>query len=188
LPATAPAQPPLRSLGVRIALDDLGTGYSSLGYLRSFPFDKPRIDRSCVEDPGTSTNGHAIIRAITPLTDALGMERLAERAEDIARFKVLEREGCRHIQGDLSSRPVAADAVAGLLRNGAGLEQQLRTWWAIAGPIAGRAARGNFLWASGGTLLEARPCLRSTVSQCGLAAEPFLIAPALQCRLARVWA
>lgn len=116
----------LRNLGVRIALDDFGTGYSSLSYLRSFPFDKVKIDKSFVEDLGTSTNGHAVIRAITTLASALGMETLAEGVEDIAQFEVLEREGCQHIQGYLFSRPVAGDAVAGLLRDGAGYQQQLR--------------------------------------------------------------
>lgn len=115
----------LRNLGVRIALDDFGTGYSSLSYLRSFPFDKVKIDRSFVEDLGTGSNGHAIIRAITTLADALGMETLAEGVEDIAQFEVLEREGCRHIQGYLFSRPVSAAGVAGLLRNGAGYQRQL---------------------------------------------------------------
>ncbi len=103
----------LRNLGVRIALDDFGTGYSSLSYLRSFPFDKVKIDKSFVEDLGTSSNGHAVIRAITTLADALGMETLAEGVEDVAQFEVLEREGCQNIQGYLFSRPVAADAVAG---------------------------------------------------------------------------
>lgn len=116
----------LRNLGVKIALDDFGTGYSSLSYLRSFPFDKLKIDRSFVEDLGTSINGHAMIRAITTLAEALGMETLAEGVEDIAQFEVLEREGCRHIQGFLFSKPVAAEAVAGLLRNGAGYQRQLR--------------------------------------------------------------
>ncbi len=115
----------LRNLGVRIALDDFGTGYSSLSYLRSFPFDKVKIDKSFVEDLGTSSNGHAVIRAITTLAAALGMETLAEGVEDIAQFKVLEREGCQHIQGFLFSKPVKADAVAGLLRNGAGYQRQL---------------------------------------------------------------
>ncbi|WP_296717415.1 EAL domain-containing protein [Erythrobacter sp.] len=115
----------LRNLGVRIALDDFGTGYSSLSYLRSFPFDKVKIDRSFVEDLGTNGNGHAIIRAITTLADALGMETLAEGVEDIAQFEVLEREGCRHIQGFLFSRPVPAIAVAGLLRDGAGYQRQI---------------------------------------------------------------
>ncbi|WDA39815.1 putative bifunctional diguanylate cyclase/phosphodiesterase [Erythrobacter sp. BLCC-B19] len=116
----------LRALGIRIALDDFGTGYSSLSYLRSFPFDKVKIDKSFVEDLGTSSNGHAVIRAITTLANALGMETLAEGVEDIAQFEVLEREGCQNIQGYLFSKPVAADAVAGLLRDGAGYQRQLR--------------------------------------------------------------
>ncbi len=115
----------LRNLGVKIALDDFGTGYSSLSYLRSFPFDKVKIDKSFVEDLGTSGNGHAVIRAITTLAAALGMETLAEGVEDIAQFEVLEREGCQHIQGYLFSRPVPADAVAELLRDGAGYQRQL---------------------------------------------------------------
>ena len=116
----------LRNLGVRIALDDFGTGYSSLSYLRSFPFDKVKIDKSFVDDLGTNANGHAMIRAITTLANALGMETLAEGVEDIAQFEVLEREGCQNIQGYLFSKPVAADAVAGLLRYGAGYQRQLR--------------------------------------------------------------
>lgn len=116
----------LRNLGVRIALDDFGTGYSSLSYLRSFPFDKVKIDKSFVEDLGTSSNGHAVIRAITTLAAALGMETLAEGVEDIAQFEVLEREGCQNIQGYLFSRPVSADAVPDLLRHGAGYQRQLR--------------------------------------------------------------
>jgi EAL domain-containing protein (putative c-di-GMP-specific phosphodiesterase class I) len=115
----------LRNHGVKIALDDFGTGYSSLSYLRSFPFDKVKIDRSLVDDLGTSSNGHAIIRAITTLADALGMETLAEGVEDVPQFEVLEREGCRHIQGFLFSRPVPAAAVADMLRDGAGYQRQL---------------------------------------------------------------
>ncbi len=116
----------LRKLGVKIALDDFGTGYSSLSYLRSFPFDKVKIDKSFIEDLGTNSSGHAMIRAITTLANALGMETLAEGVEDIAQFEVLEREGCQNIQGYLFSQPVAADAVAGLLRDGAGYQRQLR--------------------------------------------------------------
>ena len=115
----------LRNLGVRIALDDFGTGYSSLSYLRSFPFDKVKIDRSFVEDLGTSTTGHAMIRAITTLASALGMETLAEGVEDVAQYEVLAREGCQNIQGYLFSRPVDGRDVFGLLNDGAGYQRQL---------------------------------------------------------------
>ena len=116
----------LRNLGVKIALDDFGTGYSSLSYLRSFPFDKVKIDKSFVEDLGTSSNGHAVIRAITTLADALGMETLAEGVEDLAQFEVLEREGCQHIQGYLFSRPVPAGEVAALLDGRDSYHRQMR--------------------------------------------------------------
>ncbi len=115
----------LRDMGVRIALDDFGTGYSSLSYLRAFPFDKVKIDRSFVEDLRGNGNGHAIIRAITTLADALGMETLAEGVEDVSQFEALEREGCRYIQGYLFSRPVAGSAVHDMLRDGAGYQRQL---------------------------------------------------------------
>ena len=101
----------LRNLGVRIALDDFGTGYSSLSYLRSFPFDKVKIDRSFVEDLGRTGNAHAVVRAITTLADALGMDTLAEGVEESEQLEVLRREGCRNIQGYLFSKPMSAIAV-----------------------------------------------------------------------------
>ena len=101
----------LRKLGVRIALDDFGTGYSSLSYLRSFPFDKLKIDQSFVRDLTEGGNANAVIRAITTLADALGMETLAEGVEDEAQAEILRKEGCRQIQGYLLSKPINSDAV-----------------------------------------------------------------------------
>ncbi len=106
----------LRGLGVRIALDDFGTGYSSLSYLRSFPFDKLKIDQSFVRDLGSDASAHAIIRAITTLAAALGIETLAEGVELESTMDALRREGCDLIQGYLISRPVPASAVAGLVQ------------------------------------------------------------------------
>ena len=105
----------LRNLGVRIALDDFGTGYSSLSYLRSFPFDKVKIDRSFVEDLGGEGTGHAVIRAITALADALGMDTLAEGVEIEEQYDILAREGCQYIQGYLFSRPIPGAEVAAML-------------------------------------------------------------------------
>ena len=96
----------LRALGVKIALDDFGTGYSSLSHLRMFPFDKLKIDSAFVRDLAEN-NAHAIIRAITTLADALGMETLAEGVEDPRQLMILRAEGCRQIQGYLLSRPLA---------------------------------------------------------------------------------
>ncbi len=101
----------LRALGVRIALDDFGTGYSSLSYLRSFPFDKLKIDQSFVRDLTQGGNANAMIRAITTLADALGMETLAEGVEDEAQAAILRQEGCHQIQGYLLSKPIDARAV-----------------------------------------------------------------------------
>jgi diguanylate cyclase (GGDEF)-like protein len=105
----------LRSLGLRIALDDFGTGYSSLSYLRSFPFDKLKIDQSFVRDLDTDASAHAIIRAITTLAAALGIETLAEGVELASHMEVLRNEGCDMIQGYLISRPVPASTVAALV-------------------------------------------------------------------------
>lgn len=105
----------MRSIGVRIALDDFGTGYSSLSYLRSFPFDKIKIDQSFVRGLESETSGFAIIRAIITLAHALGIEALAEGVEDSTQLDVLQREGCDLVQGYLINRPVAALAVHGLL-------------------------------------------------------------------------
>ena len=104
----------LRNLGVRISLDDFGTGYSSLSYLRSFPFDKVKIDRSFVQDLDTETNAHAVIRAITTLATALNMDTLAEGVEEESQLEVLRAEGCRNIQGFLFSRPVPASDIAAM--------------------------------------------------------------------------
>jgi diguanylate cyclase (GGDEF)-like protein len=110
----------LRNLGVRIALDDFGTGYSSLSYLRSFPFDKVKIDRSFVEDLGKGGNAHAVVRAITTLAQALGMETLAEGVELQGQLEVLREEGCGHVQGFLFSRPIPASDVAAFIDLGTG--------------------------------------------------------------------
>ena len=107
----------LRALGVRIALDDFGTGYSSLSYLRSFPFDKIKIDRSFVSELSTNRESSAIVRAITTLADALGMESLAEGVEHESQALLLRHIGCQQIQGYWLSRPVPLEQVAGLIED-----------------------------------------------------------------------
>ena len=107
----------LRECGVRIALDDFGTGYSSLNYLRSFPFDKIKIDKSFVDDLATDASSRAIIGAITALATALGMETIAEGVEDSAQLEALRAQGCFNIQGYLFSRPVGIEMVDALIAN-----------------------------------------------------------------------
>ncbi len=96
----------LRNLGVRVALDDFGTGYSSLSYLRSFPFDKIKIDRSFIVDLLAHKGATAIIKSITSLAEALGMETTAEGVETIDQLDILREQGCNQIQGYYFSRPV----------------------------------------------------------------------------------
>ncbi|WP_066481315.1 MULTISPECIES: putative bifunctional diguanylate cyclase/phosphodiesterase [unclassified Sphingomonas] len=99
----------LRALGVRVALDDFGTGYSSLSYLRSFPFDKLKIDRSFIIDLMANEGATAIIRSITTLADALGMETTAEGVENVEQLDILREQGCSQIQGFYFSKPLPAD-------------------------------------------------------------------------------
>ena len=105
----------LRSKGVRIAMDDFGTGYSSLGYLRSFPFDKIKIDRCFIQDVTTSADCKAIVRAVTGLGLSLGVTTTAEGVETLEQLKMISDEGCDQVQGYLFSRPVPAQDVLELL-------------------------------------------------------------------------
>nr|WP_314539346.1 EAL domain-containing protein [uncultured Massilia sp.] len=99
----------LKDLGVAISLDDFGTGYSSLSYLRSFPFDKIKIDKSFVQDIGESREALAIIRAITGLSNSLLIDTTAEGVETHEQFLRLQAEGCSHFQGYLFGRPQSSD-------------------------------------------------------------------------------
>jgi EAL domain-containing protein (putative c-di-GMP-specific phosphodiesterase class I) len=105
----------LRAMGVRISLDDFGTGYSSLSYLRSFPFDKIKIDRSFVSELGTCGDSVAIIRAVTGLGRSLGIVTTAEGVENDEQLELLRREGCIQAQGYLFSKPRPASDVAVML-------------------------------------------------------------------------
>jgi diguanylate cyclase (GGDEF)-like protein len=104
----------LRSLGIRIALDDFGTGYSSLNYLRSFPFDKIKIDRCFVQDVHTREDCQAIIRSITSLATSLGMVTTAEGVEDADQLAQLKLQGCSEVQGFLFSKAVPAGELTNL--------------------------------------------------------------------------
>ncbi len=115
----------LRRLGVRVALDDFGTGYSSLSYLRAFPFDKIKIDRSFIIDLMSSDGATAIIKSITMLADALGMETTAEGVEDVGQLDILREQGCNQIQGFYFSKPVVEAEVQRLLSAGSREEMRI---------------------------------------------------------------
>ena len=105
----------LRQMGVRISMDDFGTGYSSIGYLRSFPFDKIKIDQSFVRDLLVDKGSLAIVRAIAGLGVSFGMTTTAEGVETEEQMRCLDLEGCIEVQGYLYSKPVPANEVTDLL-------------------------------------------------------------------------
>src|SRR6201994_2981849 len=105
----------LRALGVRISMDDFGTGYSSLSYLRSFPFDKIKIDQSFVRGLGSNLDAQAIVRAIISLGAGLGVVITAEGVETEDELAWLRAEGCHEGQGFLFSRARPNDEIVGLL-------------------------------------------------------------------------
>ena len=103
----------LRALGVRLALDDFGTGYSSLSYLRSFPFDKVKIDGSFLAD--LHGDGGTIVRAVLGLCSHLALDTLVEGVEREDQLQWLRREGCTEVQGHLFSPPRPAKGVPGII-------------------------------------------------------------------------
>jgi EAL domain-containing protein (putative c-di-GMP-specific phosphodiesterase class I) len=105
----------IKAMGVRISMDDFGTGYSSLSYLRTFPFDKIKIDGSFIKDLQQSGDAVSIVRAIAGLGANLGMTTTAEGVETQAQLEKLRAEGCTEVQGYYFSPSVAADEVQSLL-------------------------------------------------------------------------
>ncbi|UHC15432.1 EAL domain-containing protein [Methylobacterium currus] len=105
----------LRGLGLRIAIDDFGTGYASLSYLRAFPFDKIKIDRSFTAALGREATAGAIVQAVIGLGASLGITTLAEGVETAAQLTALHRSGCDEVQGFLFSRPVPAEEIRRLV-------------------------------------------------------------------------
>jgi EAL domain-containing protein (putative c-di-GMP-specific phosphodiesterase class I) len=106
----------MRDLGIRISMDDFGTGYSSLSYLRSFPFDKIKIDQSFLNDsPSSSSDGVAIIKAVIGLGQSLGMATTVEGVETEAQLDLVRAQGCTEVQGFLFSPPLPGAAVTDFL-------------------------------------------------------------------------
>jgi diguanylate cyclase (GGDEF)-like protein len=105
----------LKELGVRIAMDDFGTGYSSLKYLRSFPYDKIKVDRTFVSDLVAGTEHVVIVQAVVSIARALGMTTTAEGVETDGQKQFLAALGCDEAQGYLFSAPVPVDKVADII-------------------------------------------------------------------------
>jgi EAL domain-containing protein (putative c-di-GMP-specific phosphodiesterase class I) len=105
----------LRSAGVRIALDDFGTAFASLSYLRSFPFDTIKIDRSFVRDLPKKDDCAAIIESITSLARKLRMSSVVEGIETADQLAAASAAGCDEVQGYYFNRPVPSSQIGDVL-------------------------------------------------------------------------
>lgn len=106
----------LKDLGVSLTLDDFGTGWSSLSYLRRFPLDRIKIDRSFMRDVTTHENAAAVVHSILNLAQSLGLSCVAEGVETPEQFRYLQDELCSEIQGYLFSHPLPPEEMPMLLR------------------------------------------------------------------------
>ncbi|HET6894781.1 MAG TPA: EAL domain-containing protein [Candidatus Baltobacteraceae bacterium] len=113
----------IRDMGVRIAVDDFGIGYSSLAYLKRFPLNTVKIDRTFVGDLETDENDAAIAQSIVTLAHSLGLQVVAEGAETARQLQMLREFGCDFVQGYYFSRPVPADDFEAMLAGGKRLQQ-----------------------------------------------------------------
>ncbi len=109
----------LQALGMQFALDDFGTGYSSLTRLKHLPIDELKIDQSFVRDITSNASSRAIASSVITLSDAMGINVVAEGVETEAHRQALQEMGCQLYQGYLFSRPIGADALVEMLRSGA---------------------------------------------------------------------
>ncbi|MDQ8697462.1 EAL domain-containing protein [Hyphomicrobium sp. LHD-15] len=100
----------LKALGVSVAMDDFGTGYSSLRTLRSFPFDRIKIDRSFIFDMVANADAAAIVNSIMGLGRALGRPVVAEGVETKEQLELLQLQGCNEVQGYLIGKPLPIEA------------------------------------------------------------------------------
>jgi EAL domain-containing protein (putative c-di-GMP-specific phosphodiesterase class I) len=108
----------LQVMGVRISIDDFGTGYSSLGFLKKFPINTLKIDRSFVKDLGRDPKDEAIVSAIIVLAHRLGLDVVGEGVETEMELSILRKHECNRIQGYFFSKPLPAADFEALMRSG----------------------------------------------------------------------
>jgi EAL domain-containing protein (putative c-di-GMP-specific phosphodiesterase class I) len=115
VPKTLQVLTALKSMGIRIAIDDFGVGYSSLSTLRKFPLDTIKIDRSCMREVGAGTAGENLTDAIVAMGRALSLTVVAQGVETREQADFLRTHACDELQGFYFSMPVPADEATGLL-------------------------------------------------------------------------
>ena len=105
----------LKALGFGLSIDDFGTGFSSIGYLRQFPFDNLKVDRSFVREIGFSSTANALVQALVSLGDAMNLSVIAEGIENKRQWGLLRTIHCEFIQGHYISKPVTAAEIVDLM-------------------------------------------------------------------------
>ena len=137
--ASARALHRLKALGVRIGVDDFGTGFSSLTYLKRFPVDVLKIDRSFVDGLGRDREDRAIVASVVDLAHALGLTTVAEGVETIEQLEELRGIGCEQGQGYLWSRPLGATEARRWISAHAEADDRPNRCLTLVPPVGGRA-------------------------------------------------
>ena len=104
----------LSKMGVRIAIDDFGSGYSSLRYVQMLPIDKIKIDKAFIDNVGSSVESQGIVKAVVNMSHSMGYKVVAEGVETEEQLEALKNMGCDYIQGYFFSKPVSFDELMGL--------------------------------------------------------------------------
>jgi diguanylate cyclase (GGDEF)-like protein/PAS domain S-box-containing protein len=115
----------LKDLGISISIDDFGTGYSSLNYLRRFPIDILKIDKSFIADVTNKTDEAAIVNAIIAMAHSLKMKVIAEGVENLGQYYFLKESGCDEMQGFLLSKPMPPQEIEVFLKHAFSVEEYL---------------------------------------------------------------
>jgi len=105
----------LKSMGFGLSLDDFGTGFSSIGYLRQFPFDWLKIDKSFISELGTNPTANALIQSMIALGDAMDIAVVAEGIETVEQLQLLRLLQCEYVQGYYLAKPMPAAEISALL-------------------------------------------------------------------------
>jgi EAL domain-containing protein (putative c-di-GMP-specific phosphodiesterase class I) len=118
-----------KAFGIRLSVDDFGTGYSSLAYLKRFPLDALKIDRTFIRDVCTDKDGATIVLAIINLAHSLKLKVIAEGVETLAQLQFLKAHGCDEVQGYYFSRPLPAEQCTHALAEGWTLDRTTNVRW-----------------------------------------------------------